>query len=148
MSFTWGWALSTPPCHFSGHIAQIVYSSLTKLSDIIHLPIPLDLCLFGAKSHVKVSGHPHFGNLQQRISHWHRRLDQTLSTDLLPPTGNLIRSTNHSQHSGSRTRRHIFPLVSQVYSTYTSNCYPSNIQFQYKHHTVANQVLFLQPGKG
>ena len=41
-----------PPCHFSGHISQTVYSILTKLFDIFHLHIPLDLSLFGAKSHV------------------------------------------------------------------------------------------------
>ena len=52
-------------CHFSGYISQTVYSSLTKLSDIFHLPtklsdifhlpIPLNLSLFGARSHVQVS---------------------------------------------------------------------------------------------
>ena len=46
-----GGALSAPPEEI-GHISQTVKASLTKLSDIFRLPIPLDLSLFGAKSHV------------------------------------------------------------------------------------------------
>ena len=33
----------------TGHISQIVKASLTKRSDIFHLPIMLDLTLFGSK---------------------------------------------------------------------------------------------------
>ena len=43
-------AVCTPPEKI-GHISQTVKASLTKFSDIFHLPIPLDLSLFGAKSH-------------------------------------------------------------------------------------------------
>ena len=45
-----GGVLSTPPEKI-GHISQTVKASLTKFSDISCLPIPLDLSLFGAKSH-------------------------------------------------------------------------------------------------
>ena len=41
-----------PPWHFSDHISQTVKATLTKFSDILRLPIPLDLSLFGAKSDV------------------------------------------------------------------------------------------------
>ena len=34
------------------HNSQMVKASLTKLSDILHLAIPLHLSLFGAKSHI------------------------------------------------------------------------------------------------
>ena len=37
------------------HISQMVSSSLTKVSDIFYLVVPLNLSLFGAKSHVWVS---------------------------------------------------------------------------------------------
>ena len=41
--------------HLSGHISQVVKSSLMKFSGIFCLPIPLNLSLFGAKSEVQVS---------------------------------------------------------------------------------------------
>ena len=45
-----GVAAATPKK--TGHISEMVKASLTKLSDILHLAIPLHLRLFGAKSHV------------------------------------------------------------------------------------------------
>ena len=48
-----GVAAATPKK--TGHISEMVKASLTKLSDILHLAIPLHLRLFGAKSHVYVS---------------------------------------------------------------------------------------------
>ena len=46
-----GRALKAPPEKI-GHISQMVKASLMKFSVIFYLPIPVDLSVFGAKSHV------------------------------------------------------------------------------------------------
>ena len=50
--FYTGWGSQNPTYHFSGLNFQTVKASYTKLSEFFHLPIPLDLRYFRAKSDV------------------------------------------------------------------------------------------------